>query len=125
MSESPEPRCGHSESPRKRDPERKTVFKRLEKVAVEILKAAIGVLAQEKHSLLPKNVITKEHPHEGRNRCQKIKVVQEHFGSQGQRGKSRVLRTICLNHGYVKKQIISLIGSVTLTFQKPECLVIS
>nr|GEZ44368.1 hypothetical protein [Tanacetum cinerariifolium] len=31
MSESPEPRCGHSESPRKRDPERKTVFKRLEK----------------------------------------------------------------------------------------------
>nr|GEX51844.1 hypothetical protein [Tanacetum cinerariifolium] len=31
MSESPEPRRGHSESPRKRDPERKTVFKRLEK----------------------------------------------------------------------------------------------
>ncbi|GKB79949.1 hypothetical protein Tco_0946844 [Tanacetum coccineum] len=31
MSESPEPRHGHSESPWKRDPERKTVFKRLEK----------------------------------------------------------------------------------------------
>ncbi|GKB93186.1 hypothetical protein Tco_0979323 [Tanacetum coccineum] len=31
MSGSPEPRCGRSESPRKRDPERKTVFKRLEK----------------------------------------------------------------------------------------------
>nr|GEZ71481.1 DNA helicase [Tanacetum cinerariifolium] len=30
MSESLEPRRGHSESPRKRDPERKTVFKRLE-----------------------------------------------------------------------------------------------
>nr|GEV46616.1 reverse transcriptase domain-containing protein [Tanacetum cinerariifolium] len=32
MSESPKPRHGHSESPRKRDPERKMVFKRLEKV---------------------------------------------------------------------------------------------
>ncbi|GKB00390.1 hypothetical protein Tco_0828383 [Tanacetum coccineum] len=31
MSGSPEPRRGRSESPRKRDPERKTVFKRLEK----------------------------------------------------------------------------------------------
>nr|GEY27418.1 reverse transcriptase domain-containing protein [Tanacetum cinerariifolium] len=31
MSRSPEPRHGHSESPRKRDPERKTVFKRLKK----------------------------------------------------------------------------------------------
>nr|GEV95476.1 hypothetical protein [Tanacetum cinerariifolium] len=31
MSESPEPRHGHSESPRKRDLKRKTVFKRLEK----------------------------------------------------------------------------------------------
>ncbi|GJU56668.1 hypothetical protein Tco_1234434 [Tanacetum coccineum] len=31
ISGSPEPRRGHSESPRKRDPERKTVFKQLEK----------------------------------------------------------------------------------------------
>nr|GEX47307.1 reverse transcriptase domain-containing protein [Tanacetum cinerariifolium] len=31
MSESPEPRHGHSESPRKRDSKRKTVFKRLKK----------------------------------------------------------------------------------------------
>ncbi|GKB99641.1 reverse transcriptase domain-containing protein [Tanacetum coccineum] len=31
MSGSPEPRRGHSEPPRKRDPERKTMFKRLEK----------------------------------------------------------------------------------------------
>ncbi|GKC32210.1 reverse transcriptase domain-containing protein [Tanacetum coccineum] len=88
MSGSPEPRRGHSESPRKRDPERKTVFKRLEK-AEETLKAATRVLAQEKQSLLLKNVITKEHPHEGWKRCQKVKVVQEVIGSQSQRGKSR------------------------------------
>nr|GEX89103.1 reverse transcriptase domain-containing protein [Tanacetum cinerariifolium] len=31
MSESPKPRRDHSESPRKRDPKRKTMFKRLEK----------------------------------------------------------------------------------------------
>nr|GEZ45711.1 reverse transcriptase domain-containing protein [Tanacetum cinerariifolium] len=31
MSGNPEPRRGHSESPRKRDPERKTMFKRLER----------------------------------------------------------------------------------------------
>ncbi|GJS85464.1 hypothetical protein Tco_0752005 [Tanacetum coccineum] len=31
MSGSPEPRRGHFESPRKKDPERKTVFKRLDK----------------------------------------------------------------------------------------------
>nr|GEV48496.1 reverse transcriptase domain-containing protein [Tanacetum cinerariifolium] len=42
-------------------------------VAAEILKAAIGFLAQEKHSLLPKNFITKEHPHEGRKQCRKAK----------------------------------------------------
>nr|GEV92073.1 reverse transcriptase domain-containing protein [Tanacetum cinerariifolium] len=73
MSESPEPRHGHSESPRKRDLKRKTVFKMLVKivfhrlgdkgksmsayqtiqgvdhttVAVEILKAATGALAKE------------------------------------------------------------------------------
>nr|GEY95282.1 reverse transcriptase domain-containing protein [Tanacetum cinerariifolium] len=73
MSGSPEPRRGHFESPKKRDPERKTMFKRLEKVAAETLKATTSVLAQEKHSLLPKDMITKEHPHEGRKHCRKAK----------------------------------------------------
>nr|GEW77913.1 hypothetical protein [Tanacetum cinerariifolium] len=74
MSGSPEPRRNHSESPRKRDLERKMVFKRLEKgvfhrledkrnstsaysndsrrdhttLVTETLKAATRVLAQEK-----------------------------------------------------------------------------
>nr|GEU39352.1 reverse transcriptase domain-containing protein [Tanacetum cinerariifolium] len=68
-------------------------------VAVEILKAATRVLAQEKQSLLLKNVITKEHPHEGRKRCQKAKVVEEDIGNQSQRDKSRVLIMTCPNHG--------------------------
>ncbi|GJZ17356.1 hypothetical protein Tco_0553479 [Tanacetum coccineum] len=99
MSGSLEPRRGRSESPRKRDPERKIVFKRLEKgvfhrlgdkgksvstyskgvghttVAAETLKAVTRVLAQEKHNLFLKNIITKEHPHEGWKRCQKVKVA--------------------------------------------------
>nr|GEX66284.1 reverse transcriptase domain-containing protein [Tanacetum cinerariifolium]GEX66907.1 reverse transcriptase domain-containing protein [Tanacetum cinerariifolium] len=99
MSRSPEPRRGHSESPRKRDSKRKTMFKRLEKVAAERPKAATRVLAQEKQSSLPKNIITKKYPHEGRKRCRKAKVAREDIGSQGQRGKSQVLRTICPSHG--------------------------
>nr|GEU53565.1 reverse transcriptase domain-containing protein [Tanacetum cinerariifolium] len=62
-------------------------------------KAATRVLAQEKQSLLSKNIITKEYPHEGRKRCWKSKVAREDIGSQGQRGKSQVLRTICPSNG--------------------------
>nr|GEU32218.1 hypothetical protein [Tanacetum cinerariifolium] len=128
MSGSPEPRRGHSESPRKRDP-KKTMFKRLEKVysigsktggrvhphtrmiqgvdhttvAAETLKCATRVLTQGKQSLLLKDIITKEYPHGGRKCCRKAKVAQEDIGSQGQRGKSRVLRMTCLSHGYTKK----------------------
>nr|GFB31541.1 hypothetical protein [Tanacetum cinerariifolium] len=87
-------------------------------VAAEILKAATGVLAKEKQSLLSKTIITKEHPHEERKRCRKAKVVQEDIRNQSQRGKSQVLGTTCPNHGYVKKRILSLLRSVTLTFQK-------
>ncbi|GJS21594.1 hypothetical protein Tco_0450226 [Tanacetum coccineum] len=123
MSGSPEPRRDRSESPRKRDPKRKTMFKRLEKgvfhrlgdkgksvstnskgvghttVAAETLKAVTRVLAQEKQNLLLKNIITKENPHEGWKRCQKVKVAHEDIRSQNQRGKSRVLRMNSPNHG--------------------------
>ncbi|GJX80084.1 reverse transcriptase domain-containing protein [Tanacetum coccineum] len=44
-------------------------------VAAKKLKATTRVLAQEKQSLLPKNVITKEHPHKGWKRCEKAKVA--------------------------------------------------
>nr|GEV61269.1 reverse transcriptase domain-containing protein [Tanacetum cinerariifolium] len=94
-------------------------------VAAETLKAVNRVLAQEKQNLILKNIITKEHPHEGRKRCHKVKVEQEDIGSLNQRGKSRASRMICPNHGYVKKQTLSLPGSVTLIFQKPESLVTS
>nr|GEW18702.1 reverse transcriptase domain-containing protein [Tanacetum cinerariifolium] len=67
-------------------------------VAVETLKAATRVLAQEKQSLLPKDIITKEHPHEGRKCYRKEKIAHEEIRSQGQRGTSRVLRATCLSH---------------------------
>ncbi|GKA49133.1 reverse transcriptase domain-containing protein [Tanacetum coccineum] len=98
MSGSPEPRRGHSESPRKRDPGRKKVFKRLEKGVFH----RIGDMGKKKQNLLLKNIITKEHPHEGWKRCQKVKVVQEDIRSQSQRGKSRVLKTICPSHCHIK-----------------------
>ncbi|GJY05745.1 reverse transcriptase domain-containing protein [Tanacetum coccineum] len=69
MSGSPELRRGHSESPRKRDPGRKTVFKRLENGVFHRL----GDKGKKKQNLLLKNIITKEHPLEGWKRCQKVK----------------------------------------------------
>nr|GEY25129.1 zinc finger, CCHC-type [Tanacetum cinerariifolium] len=94
-------------------------------IAAETPKAVTRVLVQGKQSLLLKNVITKEHPHERWNRYQEVKIVQEDTESQNSSGRSRALRTICPNHGYVKKQTLSLPGSVTLILQKPECLVTS
>ncbi|GJX60959.1 reverse transcriptase domain-containing protein [Tanacetum coccineum] len=103
MSESPEPRRGRFESPRKRDPKRKTVFKRLEKAVAEILKLVTKVLAQEEHSLLMRNIITKEHPHAGRKRCQKMKEAHEDTRSHGQKSKDQALRmAIYPSHGIRK-----------------------
>nr|GEW07992.1 reverse transcriptase domain-containing protein [Tanacetum cinerariifolium] len=79
-------------------------------LTAETLKAATRVLAQEKRSLFMKNVITKEHPHEGRKRCWRARVAHEGIGSQIQRDKGRVLRTTCPNHGCAKRQILSLLG---------------
>nr|GFA98499.1 reverse transcriptase domain-containing protein [Tanacetum cinerariifolium] len=109
----------------KRDPKRKTVFKRLEKCMFHRLgdkgkststysndsrRRSYHSSHRDSESYYPsscsretefayKNVITKEHPHEGRKHCRKPKVVHEDIGSQGQRGKSRVLRMTCPNHG--------------------------
>nr|GEX67299.1 reverse transcriptase domain-containing protein [Tanacetum cinerariifolium] len=69
MSESPEPKCDHSESPRKRGPERRTVLKILEK----------GVF----HRLGDKG--------------KEVKTVREDTGSQNPSGRSQRLRTICPN----------------------------
>ncbi|GKB59897.1 hypothetical protein Tco_0916083 [Tanacetum coccineum] len=46
-SGSPEPRLGRFESPKKKGLKRKTVFKKLEKVATETLKVATKVLIQK------------------------------------------------------------------------------
>nr|GEV57731.1 ribonuclease H-like domain-containing protein [Tanacetum cinerariifolium] len=123
MFEGPESRSGHSESPRKKGPERKTVFKRLKKGVFHRLgdkgksmssysndsrrrsyhgsRRDIESCYQSFHSreteFVSENTITKGHPREGSNRCQKVKVAQEGIGSQSQRGTSRVLRTICPN----------------------------
>ncbi|GKE78033.1 hypothetical protein Tco_1544153, partial [Tanacetum coccineum] len=89
-----EPRRGHSESPRERDRKRR-VYPHTREIqgvghtmaATETLKAATRALAPEKQNLLLRNIITKEHPHEKRKRCQKVKVAHEDIGNQNQRGK--------------------------------------
>nr|GEW57422.1 reverse transcriptase domain-containing protein [Tanacetum cinerariifolium] len=76
ISRSPEPRRGRSESPRKRNPERETIFKRLEKVVFHRLETR------------------------RRKGSQKVKIAREDIRSQNQKGKSQVLwKTICPSHG--------------------------
>ncbi|GJX54322.1 hypothetical protein Tco_0282691, partial [Tanacetum coccineum] len=67
-------------------------------VAAETLKVATKTLVREKRSPLPRGVIPREHPQEERRSCQKVKAARE---------------------------ILSLLGSTTLTSQRPECLVTS
>nr|GEW38008.1 reverse transcriptase domain-containing protein [Tanacetum cinerariifolium] len=70
---SPEPRRGQPRSPRKRDPKRKTMFKRLEK----------GCIPQ---------AWRQREEYTGRKPCQKAKVAQEGTESQGQKSKGQALR---------------------------------
>ncbi|GKE58723.1 hypothetical protein Tco_1497908 [Tanacetum coccineum] len=70
--------------------------------AAETPRAATRVLDPEKQNLLPRNIITKEHPREERKHCQKVKALQEDIGSQNQISKSRALRTTYPNHGDMK-----------------------
>nr|GEY96820.1 hypothetical protein [Tanacetum cinerariifolium] len=151
VSGSPVPRGDHSESPRKRGLERRTVFKRLEKGVFHRLgdkgKGTSAYSNDSKHrsyhssrrdtkscyqssrSRETKFVSEKRHNKRTSSRrteaCRKTKVAQEDNESQSQRGKSRVLKTTCPNRGCAKKQILSLLEFVTLTFQKHECLAIS
>nr|GEV51410.1 hypothetical protein [Tanacetum cinerariifolium] len=111
MSGSPEPRHGHSESPRKRDLKRKKVFKRLEKGVFHRLgdkgksmsaypndsrrrsyhnsrratETATGALAQEKQSLLPKR-------YDKRASSRRTEALSESESSAGGHSKSKPKR---------------------------------
>ncbi|GKA76917.1 hypothetical protein Tco_0783378 [Tanacetum coccineum] len=97
---SPELRRGRSESPQKKDPERKTVFKRLEKgvfyrlgdkgkristysndsrrqsyhISRRDTKSGYQSSHSREQNSLLRNTITKEHPHAGRKHYQKAKL---------------------------------------------------
>ncbi|GJT55426.1 hypothetical protein Tco_0990480 [Tanacetum coccineum] len=62
--------------------------------------------------------IGKERRNEG-NHSPRVKTVEEDTGNQDLRSKRQALRRLtCLKHGYVKKWILSLIGSAILISQK-------
>nr|GEX90747.1 reverse transcriptase domain-containing protein [Tanacetum cinerariifolium] len=111
-SGSPKPRRGRSKSPREKDPERRTVFKRLEKGTQ---KAVTKVLALKKQKLLPRNIATKESIREERKQCHKVKEVQEGIESQNQRSKSRVLRMTYPNHGEDPEDHLKIFQAATKT----------
>ncbi|GJS62013.1 reverse transcriptase domain-containing protein [Tanacetum coccineum] len=79
MSRSPEPRRDRSRSPRRKDPERETVFRRLEKAA-ETPKAIIRIPAHEEWSPLLRGIMIEKHTHVREKGCQKVKTVQEDIG---------------------------------------------
>nr|GEW65544.1 reverse transcriptase domain-containing protein [Tanacetum cinerariifolium] len=125
MSESPEPRHGHSESPRKGNPERKTVFRRLEKGVFHRLgdkeksRSAYSndSRRQSYHSSRRdtescyrsspsrETEFVSEKRHNKKASSRRTKALSESEGSawgirsQSQRDKSRVLRKTCPNHG--------------------------
>ncbi|GJZ08659.1 reverse transcriptase domain-containing protein [Tanacetum coccineum] len=124
VSGSPEPRRSRSESPRKRGPKRKTMFKRLEKGVFHRLGDKGKTISayssdsrrQSYHNshrytescyqssrsrgteLAPEKHHKKEHPHAGRKYYQKAKVVQEDTGSHNQKSKGQTLRMIYPSH---------------------------
>nr|GEU37751.1 CO dehydrogenase flavoprotein-like, FAD-binding, subdomain 2 [Tanacetum cinerariifolium] len=149
-SGSPKPRRGRSKSPREKDPERRTVFKRLEKGMFHRLgdkekNASAHSRGSERKPYYSSRrdiescyqrsrsketeFASEKHRHKReysrRTKAVSESEVREGTGSQNQRSKSRDLRTTYPNHGYAKKQIILLLGFVTLTSQRPECLAIS
>ncbi|GKA13352.1 reverse transcriptase domain-containing protein [Tanacetum coccineum] len=96
-SGSPAPRRGRSESPRKRDPERKTVFKRLEK-------GVFHRLRDKGKSMSAHSNDSRRHSYHnsrtGQKRCQKVKVAQEETGSHGKKSKDQALRMMIYpSHG--------------------------
>ncbi|GJU41895.1 hypothetical protein Tco_0982831 [Tanacetum coccineum] len=127
ISGSPEQRCGRSESPRKRCPERKTMFKRVDKGVFHRLgdkqKGVSTYLNDSRHhsyyssrrdtescykssrskgtkSASKRKIIPKENPHVRWKSYLKEKTMQEDTGSQGQKGISQVLRRMIYpNHG--------------------------
>ncbi|GJU81702.1 reverse transcriptase domain-containing protein [Tanacetum coccineum] len=60
----------------------------------ETRKVVTRALAQEKQSLLPRSITTKEHPHERRKNYQKVKTVKEGTRSQCQRSKGRAWKAM-------------------------------
>ncbi|GJS93836.1 hypothetical protein Tco_0800804 [Tanacetum coccineum] len=129
MSRSPEPRRDRSRSPRRKDPERETVFRRLEKgvfhrlgdkkkgmsaysvvqgvshitAAAETPKAIIRVSAREERSPLQRGIMTEKHTHVREEECQKARTVQENIGNLNLKSKGQVWRMRTYpNHGHVK-----------------------
>ncbi|GJQ97363.1 reverse transcriptase domain-containing protein [Tanacetum coccineum] len=92
MFESPEPRRDQSESPRKRGPERKTMFKRLKKGVFHRLGDKEKVPAREEQNLLLREIMEKENPRAGKRRCPTGKTVREGTRSQDQKERNQVLR---------------------------------
>nr|GEU39154.1 reverse transcriptase domain-containing protein [Tanacetum cinerariifolium] len=150
-SGSPEPRRGRSKSPREKDPKRRTVFKRLEKGVFHRLgdkeKNVSAHLRDSKRksyyssrrdtescyqsSRSKETEIAFEKHHHKREYSRRTEAVSESEGSAGGHWKSKPKKQKSnveddLSQPWVCEETDPLLlGSVTLTSQRPECLAIS
>ncbi|GKD95222.1 hypothetical protein Tco_1375059 [Tanacetum coccineum] len=118
MSRSPEPRHDRSRSPRMKDPERETVFRRLEKgvfhrlgdkkrvcphtlvvqgvshttAVAKTLEAIIRILAREERSPPLRDIMTEKHAHVREEGCQKARTMQENIGNLNLKSKGQRIR---------------------------------
>ncbi|GKG01426.1 hypothetical protein Tco_0306131, partial [Tanacetum coccineum] len=116
MSRSPKPRHDRSRSPRRKDPERETVFKRLERVyftgwvikkrvcphtqvvqgvshitaVAKTPKAIIRIPAREERSPPLRGIMTENHAHVRELECQKVRTVQENIRNLNLKSKGQV-----------------------------------
>ncbi|GJT95373.1 hypothetical protein Tco_1090891 [Tanacetum coccineum] len=149
-SRSPEKGNVRPRSPREGDSGRKIVFKRLEKDVFHRLggkgrSESVHSKCSKQESEYESHRKTESYyqisrpketdaSHEERHRkkkarkeqksCQKAKEVWGDTRSRSQKYKSQAWKTTCLDHGCVRRLILSLLRSVTSTSREPECLVI-
>nr|GEV66384.1 reverse transcriptase domain-containing protein [Tanacetum cinerariifolium] len=142
LFESPKPRRDRSESPRKRSPERETVFKRLEKGVFHSLRDKEKSMFaysddsrhqsyhsshrdnksyyQSSHSKRTKPASKKHHSRKASSRRMEVlSESEDNAGGHWKPSKDQALRMmICLSHRHARKQTLSLLESATSNYQK-------
>ncbi|GKE64644.1 hypothetical protein Tco_1518805, partial [Tanacetum coccineum] len=148
VSRSPEPRRGQSRSPRRKDPKRETVFRRLEKGVFHRLgdkekgmSAHSGNSRRQSYHSSRRDTESyyqsscsrgteptlKRHHDRKAYSCQKVRIVKEDIGNLNLRSRGQVWRMRTYpSHGYARRPIRSHLAFAILIYQRGSvCLAMS